>query len=201
MDDKQFGKTLAEVQKCQPATLKGKGSETPFAMAFGLSNPMLPPEYQRGVVDDFVESLNKDRSYSLLRNQHRYTVQIATFTGTVVMKSSELNKHNTANSKKMTDLEKGEKAAVALCKALRSRGIEAYEFHDRYCSIVTIGGFDQPARQLANGTLVPDPQIQQIIQRYQAQKVGNSTKIVVVDGIECDPLPVIIEVPRQRHRR
>ena len=155
LDDNQFEKTLADVRKFQPATLKSRGTPTPMLFAFGLPNPMLPPENQRGVVDPFIESINLKRPYTLLRNPRRYTVQIATFTGhTLYQKGAEAtDKFSSGNSKK-SELEMGEQAAVVLCKALRERGVEAYEFHDRYASIVTVGGFDQHSRQLANGTTV-----------------------------------------------
>jgi hypothetical protein len=144
VDDNQFEKTLADVRKYQPASLKNKGVPTPFSMAFGLSNPMLPPENQRGVVDPFIESINIKRPYTLLRNPRRYTVQIATFTGhTVYPDHSTLLDKLQPNNSKMSKLEMGEQAAVALCKALRERGVEAYEFHDRYASIVTVGSFDR----------------------------------------------------------
>ena len=190
LDDRQFEKILADVRKCQPESLRGRGPTNPFAMAFGLANPMLPPEHQRGVVDAFIESINKDRPYSLLRNSRRYTVQIATYTGQIEFKSasSPLNKLPVINPKKKTALEMGEQAAAELCKTLRNRGIEAYEFHDRYASIVTVGSFDQPNH----------PAIQQIIQQYQARIVDGKPQIIVIDGIECDPVPVVIEVPRIR---
>ncbi|MCL2005829.1 MAG: hypothetical protein FWG73_06655 [Planctomycetaceae bacterium] len=187
LDDRQFERTLADVRKCQPETLKGRRSPTPFSMAFGLANPMLPPEHQRGVVDAFIESINKG-PYSLLRNPRHYTVQIATYTGQMEYKraSALTNSIPLFNPKKKTELEMAGEAAIALCKALRDRGIEAYEFHDRYASIVTVGSFDQPNH----------PMIQQIIQQYQARIDGNSLKTVVIDGIECDPKPIVIEVPR-----
>ena len=200
LDDKQFEKTLAEVQKCQPASLKGKGSATPFSMAFGLPNPLLPPETQRGVVDAFIVSLNKDRQYSLLRNPRRYTVQIATFTGDTVFEknSAVLDKVSPASPKKMTKLEMGELAAVALCKALREQGVEAYEFHDRYASIVTVGSFDQYAWRQPNGTETMNPLVAKVIQQYQGQVSGSSHKPVIIKGIECDVQPRVIEVPRPR---
>ena len=188
LEDRQLERTLADVRKYQPEVLRGRGSPTPFSMALSLHNPMLPPPNQRGIVDPFVERINKDRPYSLLRNPRRYTVQIATFTGqTVYEKSSAALDKLPDNNRKMTELEMGERAAIALCQALRNRGIEAYEFHDRYASIVTVGGFDSVER---------NPQVQQIIQQFQARVVDRSQRIVVIDGIECDPTPVIIEVPR-----
>jgi hypothetical protein len=198
LDDNQFKKVIEEVRKCQPASLKSKASPLPFAMAFGLANPMLPPPHQRGVVDPYIESINLTRPYTLLRNQRRYTVQIATFTGrTEYYKASD--KIPDINQKK-SDLEKGEAAAVKLCKTLRERGVEAYEFHDRYASIVTVGGFDQPSRRMADGTIVIDPQVQQIIQQYQGQITGTSYNPVIINGIECDAQPRLIEVPRVRRK-
>ena len=188
-DDKQFEKTLAELQKYLPESLRGRGSPTPFSMAFGLYNPMLPSLSPRGVVDPYIEKINKDRPNSLLRNPRRYTIQVATFTGQTYEKSSAAPYNGYSGTGKMTELEMGERAAIALCQALRDRGFEAYEFHDRYASIVTVGGFDSVER---------NQQVQQIIQQFQARVVNRSQQIVVVDGIECDPIPVIIEVPRVR---
>jgi len=208
LDDKQFEKTLAEVRKCKPTSLKNKTLETPFAMAFGVSNPMLPPENQRGFVDPFIESINKNRPYTLLRNPRRYTVQIATFKGgsTYVKESgpwlggSQVSSAGLPPSagQKMSELEKGEQATVTLCKALRERGVDAYEFHDRYASIVTVGSFDHYGQMMPDGTTKMDPLIQQIIQQYQGQVTGKSYNPVIINGIECDVMPKVIEVPRVR---
>jgi len=193
-DDKQLEKTLDEVRKCQPKSLQGKGPLTPCLMAFPSPNPMLPPENQRGTVDPFIESINKERPYSLLKNRRRYTVQIAVFTGQIVMQrgSSALEKLPFANPDNLTKLEKGEQAATALCKALREQGVEAYEFHDRYGSIVTVGGFDQHSRQLPNGAVELEPSVLQTIRQYQGK---------IINGIECDPQPRVIEVPRVSRTR
>ena len=186
-DDKQLEKTLGEVRVCQPKSLKGRGS-VPCSMAFPSPNPMLPPENQRGVVDPFIESINKGRHYSLLRNPRRYTVQIAVFTGQIIVQrgSSTLEKLPFANPDNLTQLEKGERAAIALCKTLREQGVEAYEFHDRYGSIVTVGGFDQHSRQLPDGSVELEPLVLQIIRHYQGK---------IINGIECDAQPRVIEVP------
>jgi hypothetical protein len=206
LEDKQFEKTLAEVRKWQPASLRGKSTATPCSMAFGLQNPLLPSENQRGVVDDFIKSINERRPYSPLKNPGQYTVQIATFTGRTdfektaslfdMISSSNTKKTDSFGKTKKTELEMGEQAAVALCKALREQGVEAYEFHDRYASIVTVGSFNQ--QRLPDGRLVVDPQIQQIIQRYQGQVTGNTYKPVIINHIECDVQPTVIEVPRAR---
>ena len=201
LEDKQFEKTLDDVRKNLLTAMKNRGLVAPFTMmAFGLANPMLPPEHQQGVVDEFIEKINKDRPYSLLRNPGRYTVQIATFTGRNEFEKSSaiLDKLNPVSPKKKTQFEMGEQAAATLCKILREEyRIEAYEFYDRYASIVTVGSFNHHSRQLPNGTIVPDPQVQQVIEQF---KGGSATvyQPVVIKGIECDVQPRIIAVPRPR---
>ena len=196
LEDNQFKRTLEEVRRSQPESLKGRTSVAAFSlpMAFGLANPSLPPEHQRGTVDAFVEALNKNRPRSLLQNPRRYTVHIATFSGRAVMDPKDIRaieEGRNSFDQQVSALEIGEQAAAKLCQILHARGIEAYEFHDRSASIVTVGSFDQPGRQMPDGTMVPDPRIQQIIQQFQGQ---------VIDGIQCSPQPRLIEVPRVARR-
>ena len=196
LEDHQLLKTVEEVRRCEPESLKGKTSIGAFSlrMAYGLANPLLPPAKQRGTVDAFVESLNKDTPFSLLQNPRRYTVLIAKFEGRGVMKPNEIRAIESGRNSFDPDesaLAIMGRAAAELCRILRSHGWEAYEFHDRYSSIVTIGGFDQPNRQLPNGTMVPDPQIQQIIQQYKGR---------MINGYQCSPEPILIEVPRVARR-
>ena len=194
MEDRQLIRTLEEVRKTLPESLKGRGSPTPFSMAFPVANPMLPPKHQQGVVDAFVESLNRG-PYSLLRNPHPYTVQVATFvTGITVMErtsniSSLLNRHTDNDSDLAAELERGEQKAMTLVSALRERGHEAYVFHDRQRSIVTVGGFEQN-QQMA---------IEQTMRQFRGQPLGNGAfRPVVINGIVCDPQPRLIAVPRAR---
>ncbi|MDR0521188.1 MAG: hypothetical protein LBH00_04970 [Planctomycetaceae bacterium] len=207
MEDKRFKNALAEIKTCRPASITVKTVNPPFVNSFGLLNPILPPENPRGVVDKFIESININRPYTLLRNPKPYTVQIATFSGSkVLMRQDEADKilkgEGLPAANKMTNLEKGERAAVALCQALRKQGIEAYEFHDRYSSIVTVGSFDYYGRQMPDGTVAMDPQIRQIIQTYRGQEIVTGQtmtyKPVIINGAECDMLPKVIEVPRCR---
>jgi len=196
LEDNQFKRTLDEVRKCEPESLKGRTSVAAFStpMAMGVANPSLPPEHQRGTVDTFVESLNKSRPHSLLRNPRRYTVHIATFSGRAVMDPKDIRaieKGKDAFDHQVSALEIGGQAAAELCRFLRERGFEAYEFHEKFSSIVTVGSFDQPGRQMPDGTMVPCSGIQQIIQQFQGQ---------VINGIQCSPQPRLIEVPRVARR-
>ena len=185
LDDNQFKKTLEEVRLTKPESLKGKTSVTSFSFpnAFGVTNPMLPPEHQQKTVDAFIESINKG-PYSLLRNPRRYTVQVAVFTGRAAVDPKNIRNVEEGKisfEKETSALDIAERAATTLCQALRARGIEAYEFHDRYSSIVTIGGFDQ-----SDNSYIP-----QIVQKYKGQ---------TINGIRCIDQPRPIEVPRVARR-
>jgi hypothetical protein len=200
LEDKQFEKTCDDIRKCKPASMKNGPSPVPFAMAFGCSNPMLPPEHQH--VDPYIASINNKRDCSLLRNPGRYTVQVATFRGDSAgfawKDGDKAAEYGKMPSTGMSVLEKGEQDAVALCKVLRDRKMEAYEFHDRYESIVTIGSFDHYGQAMPDGTVRMYPQVQQIIEQYQAKVDPRTGKPVPVriNGIACDLQPRVIEVPR-----
>jgi len=196
LEDNQFKKTLDEVRRTQPESLKGKTSVAAFSfpMAYGLANPMLPPESRQGTIDTFVESLNKNRPYSLLQNPRRYTVQIAALTGRTVVDPKTIQAIESGRNsfdREESALETVGQAAADLCKVLRAQGVEAYEFHDRFGSIVTVGSFDQPGRQTPDGIMVMDPRIQQIIQQYQGRSIN---------GVQCSTQPRLIEVPRVARR-
>ena len=206
LEDNQFKRTLEEVRKVQPESLKGKTSVAAFSFpnAYGLANPMLPQEHQHGVVDHFIAEINKDSDYSLLRNPRRYTVQIVAFTGRVVVDPKDIRaieEGRNSFDRDVSTLEFVGQRATELCKFLRDRGVDAYEFHDRFSSIVTVGSFDQPGKQMPNGTMVPDPHIQQIIQQYKGQTIiiqqheGKTT-----NSVQCSSQPRLIEVPRVARR-
>ena len=197
LEDNQFKRTLDEIRKTQPESLKGKTSVAAFSFpnAYGVANPMVPPVHQHGTIDPFIEAINKNRPFSLLKNPRRYTVNIATFTGRAIMEPEAIRAiesgKNSQFDRQVSALEMGEQAAIELCRILRAQGVEAYEFHDKHASIVTIGSFDQPGKMMPDGTMVQDPHIQQIIQHYQGK---------VINGMRCVPQPRLIEVPRVAHR-
>lgn len=221
-EDQNFQKTLQAVKQCRPECLMKKQTSMNYAawrggmsrqtdrgplyMSFGITNPKLPPESKRGTVDKFIESINAQRPYSLLNCPNRYTVQVATFTGKVVIKPDEIKEieggRKPFSVRKVSELEMGEQAAVKLCRILRDEGFEAYEFHDRYASIVTVGSFNDIGQKLPNGMVNYHPGITAIINRFQGsvatQGALTSYEPVRFDDIECDIQPRIIEVPRKR---
>jgi hypothetical protein len=226
-DDLDFQKTLKEIKQCVPecmrsnqtnsqdykiwrsntAAINGKG---PLYMAFGVMNPMLPPENQHGNIDKLVEALNADSLYSLLKCPRRYTVRIATFTGKIIIRQDEIKEIEAGkkpfSSGKTSELEIAGKAATKLCKVLREQGVEAYEFHDRFASFVTIGGFDSYGQELPNGMIELHPEIAKIMEHFQGKPATQGVQPgtiahepVRIAGIECDVQPMIIEVPRKGH--
>ena len=93
--------------------------------------------------------------------------------------------------------------AHRLTVALRSRGVDAYEFHDRSESYVAVGSFDSVGEPLANGTIDINPTIHKIMKMYSAtpHKLpgGGSMGLQprTLSGIRFDIQAVPIEVPRR----
>jgi hypothetical protein len=130
----------------------------PMSHAFISKNPLLPKEYftPKGV-DAEVAKWNEDLEHSLLRCPGKYTIKVATFRGrTLLKKANDAEADDTGVRQAKVDdpLVVAVKNAHLLTEALRSRGWEAYEFHDRYESYVTVGSFDEMER-LPDGRLAP----------------------------------------------
>ena len=100
-------------------------------------------------------------------------------------------------------LEEAAKSAHLLTEALRKKGYEAYEFHDRSSSIVTVGGFDSVGTKRADGKIEINPAIHTIMRTFGAEtkvepgkapQVGKAKKLA---DIPFDVQPVPVEVPRR----
>lgn len=153
----------------------GRGSQGPMRRAFFTRNPLLPIEYfvPKGV-DDFVVKMNQGVEHSLLDCPGRFTVQIATFRGKTVLQTGKEQPKEEGGIGWMWGKHKGEPLVEAaqnahlLTETLRKKGFDAYEFHDRAESIVTVGSFDHVGERLANGQLAPTPDVQRIVQTFGA---------------------------------
>ena len=175
----------------------------PMWKAFMVANPMLPKEYfAPSGLDKFIVELNQDSPYSLLKCPGKYTVQVAHFTGRVEIDPAKVQ--DALNGGDFGDklAEAGEKAEK-LTKALREKGYEAYEFHDRYASIVTVGSFSSVGSPRPDGKIEIDPRILKIMQVFGPEKSrplpghpngAMAPKSVV--GIPFDMQPIPVEVPR-----
>lgn len=201
VDDPKAKNTLERIKTMRPQTLDPNGKKEsqdsftairqfhnkvwrkdgtqkqrgPMRMAFVIPNPKLSKNYFKPKgIDKFVEDLNKGRPYSLLKCGKAYTVRVATYTGgtlTQLKKNDKTMGDATATSR----LDKAGKSADRLAAKLRERGVEAYVFHDRTQSIVTVGGFDSHgAQRVKDGTLRFDPAVQQVIDYFAPIRPGSS---------------------------
>ncbi len=176
----------------------------PMGTAFIVTNPLLPPEYfvPKGI-DKLVVDMNKGVTHGLLQCPAPYTVKVATFTGHAII----LDVKNTTAIEKghmpKSYLEDAAKNAHTLTEALRKKGYEAYEFHDRSSSIVTVGSFDSVGSRRDDGKIEINPGIHKIMCTFGAEtkvepgKPPQVGKAKDLGGIPFDVQPLPVEVPRR----
>lgn len=146
-----------------------KASKGPMAGAFVTRNPMLPEEYfESPTVDSFVSQLNEGVPNSLLKCDGKYTVIVKTFQGMAAIQDGKMDKEFEPDGNR---LDKFAKDADKMCSRLRKQGVDAYQFHDRTRSIVTVGSFDELGRQLPNGQFEYTAPIRKLMQQYSALNV------------------------------
>ena len=199
-----------------------KADRGAFGGAFMTVNPLLDPaEIARKKPDLDLRKLNYGIQNGLIDNPSKYTVQVATFTGrsvTPIANSSLANKEEEfdrrlqstvdENGHQRTNLGASSEEAAQLAMALRRRGFDAWVYHDRYESIVTIGSFDNPQ----------DPQIAGIVKNFgsKSRKDQSGNEVMVAEVLTpdvtqvshrrkaptqmwvFDPQPRLIEVPHQK---
>ena len=97
-----------------------------------------------------------------------------------------------------------EELAHRLTMALRQKGYEAYEFHDRYASMVTVGSFNSVGTPRADGKIEINPQAHAIMETFGADKKvtpGQNTAQVgnpkIEAGIPLDIQPMLVETPKR----
>ncbi|MGH7129448.1 MAG: hypothetical protein ACREJB_03040, partial [Planctomycetaceae bacterium] len=149
------------------------GRPTPLSRAFMTINPLLSPEeVQRHQRDPLLLKLNTGNEYSLMDNPGRYTLIIGSFYGkgkSITALSGTLETA-AADFELENDLDQAAVRAWEMAKALRQgnfitrvngkpqrQAVEAYVWHERYRSVVTIGAFDD----------LGDPRVQQEIRQLQ----------------------------------
>jgi hypothetical protein len=198
VDDFEAQRTLKRIKQIEPKTLTGEGRKDtkqnlagwralknaflsstdddradelgPMGSAFISRNPLLPAEYfvPRGV-DQYVEDMNRGVQYSLLDAPKAYTFKVATFRGRSTLIGGS---RSDASESRFNDSENSLHVAAdnahRLTLALREKGWEAYEFHDRDESIVTVGSFDHAAQQLPGGRVAPTREIEAMIRVFDA---------------------------------
>lgn len=217
-DDKPTHQTLTGWRMVQQQVYELIGSEKkkmgPMRHAFVTTNPLLPPDYftSRGI-DESIVALNKGVPYSLLDCPGRYTVQVATFKGKVIIEQNEIRAIEDGKPME-SELAAAAKKADSLTKALRMKGYEAYQFHDRYASIVTVGSFDSVVAPRPDGKIEINPNVHKIMTTFGAdpaagaelqgalkasgldkQTLAMPVKSLV--GIPFDIQPIPVHVPKR----
>ena len=149
--------------------------------------------------------INKDVTHSLLDCPGRYTVQVAHFTGNVIIDQRKVQAIESGKPMESSLTKAAEKAHI-LTEALREKGYEAYEFHDRYASIVTVGSFNSCGTPRPDGKIEINPQIHAIIKTFggkpqeipglpPSKRHGQMVKQLM--GISFDMSPIPVEVPKR----
>ncbi len=198
------------------ANINSPGGGGPLRAAFMLPNPMLPDEYfQARKVDHFVIDLNKNAKYSLLSNPGVYSVKVATFGGEITSDLNEIEQRKQEqawrekNNKRITSskLMDAAKKATLLAHALRKKGFDAYEFHDRHESYVCVGGFDWLTQEDAAGQKRSNQEVIDTILEFKGSYVNVPGRektfqsyplptALTKAGIACDPQPIPVLVPK-----
>lgn len=182
----------------------------PLKYAFVTRNPLLPDDYFQSGVDKFVVGLNEKVEHSLLRSTGRYTVRVATFNGrTVTELATPENKAKSEDEETTDTLDLAAIQAHTMTTELRKKGVEAYEFHDRRASYVTIGSFESLGDVLPSGQFVYNPEMVSVLNQwcgYEMRSVTNprtgfvqmtpSCKTLIEKGIPFDIEGKFISVPR-----
>lgn len=201
---------------------RARNGGSPLAAAFLLPNPLLPPDYFRARnIDATLVKANKGKKHSLLKCKGRYSVRVATFTGEskfnadaayIERKRREqaaLLKSGEAITK--SDLADATYKADVLCRALRKKGVEAYQYHDRHESYVCVGSFDKlgDGRENQSGKSEMNPEIAKVIQQYKATTQMTSRGPIIVTrtiralkefNINFDAQPMPILVPKTKSK-
>jgi len=209
IDDERAQKTLRIVKQLRPKSLDPvaklvPGGKGPLHKAFLTRNPMLPEElkYSKGL-DPLLVRLNSGAEHSLFQNRWKYSLVVASFNGRAQVDPAKFQEFDKQLATEVT-LDNAGLECWQLAKALRSRGVEAYVFHERYRSIVTVGGFDLP----------DDPEIDRLMQLYGAKykpSADTNAPSLVAETVSLpgrragdpaaktwimDAYPQLIEVPR-----
>ncbi len=229
IDDSDAQQSLAWIKKLEPDCLKEgvtfhrtEQRPTPLSAAFLTVNPMMSADdlaAYRGI-DDFVLRLNHGERNSLLSCNGKHTLVVGTFAGKTAVET--YSPFGNKSIETDDDLDIAAKEASDLAAALREiEKVEAFVWHTRYQSLVTVGSFDSPN----------DPAIARYRQRFAADervnvlvpKFVNGVKMLAIDGSgnkipdisnigqttlpegfriwAFDPNPRLMAVPKRQGRR
>lgn len=192
------------------------GRPNPLSRAHLTTNPLMPAsEVKSRSMDPLIRQLNANMEYSLFRNKGRYSLRVATFKGSAIVQvGNRVNEKAQKNFDKIfgSNLDEAGTKAWELTEALRSasklgfeRNYDAWVFHDRYESYVTIGSFNTP----------DDPRIAVLAKQFkgknrthEGQEVLTAEVFTIPRNVPIgeqpdkfwmfDVTPKLVEVPRIR---
>jgi hypothetical protein len=182
----------------------------PMGKAFVTRNPMLPQSYfETPEVDSFVHELNDGVPNSLLKCDGKYTVVVKTFEGNGAFVDGKQEKAFEPSGDRLA---KNAEQANKMTAALRSQGVEAYQFHDRFRSLVTVGSYDDLGRELPDGQFDYAADIRQTMKKYSALNVrpelarqvsGGTNNAMAANAaalipFDVEPKPIIVPKTSKR---
>ncbi len=167
----------------------------PMGSAFLSRNPALPDETAVNTIDKFVYDMNKEVEHSLLDCRGKYSVRVATFTGSVVLNQKAIRELQRGDKKMKSRLAYAAEQTHRLTVALRQKGYEAYEFHDRGASMVTVGSFNTLGTPRPDGKLELDPRIVKIMQTFGRDEArGGQPRSLIGIPFDVNAVPVLVPV-------
>jgi len=213
-DERVAKQTLDFIKDFVPTSWKNdagfkptKGQPNPLSGAFFTLNPLLTPEeIARAKSDPLLVKINNGE-YSIMDNKGKYTLVVATFTGKSQTAVGESKFKKLTESFKLTNsLGDAAESAWMTAKMLREGQVrgrnegkkyDAFIFHDRYSSYVTVGSFDSSK----------DPRIEQYAQLFGAKysTAADGKQVMIGESLQIpgrvmplvfDPKPKLIEVPK-----
>ena len=226
--------------------LKTNRRQGPLGGAFLTVNPLLSPEeVKQRQRDPLLVKLNSGGKYSLYENKGEYTLVVASFSGKKMAHIGDSNSPeaeaafrlradgsegggdgfgNFWNKTETNDLDAASFSAWELAATLREReNFDAYIWHDRYQSIVTVGSFQSPndpklkkymrvfapapvTQVAATGDPVVFPEAPS--KNFGIGAGGTGTKILAAEGFgkhrdqtriwAFSPDPMLMRVPKRR---
>ncbi len=170
------------------------GRPSPLSRAFLTVNPLWDGDVSTSSVDEFLVDLNAGQDHSLLQNKGKFTLTIATFSGNSVI---QVGNEKSSGGQSFFDKTFGSSLdgcannARTLASEMRNakkhgydRNYEAWVFHEKYRSIVTIGSFDSK----------DDPRIRTLMAQFAVKTTPHPQT-----GLDMD-VPEVFTIPRQPKR-
>ena len=212
IEDATAQKTLKFVKGYRPKVLSDAGyggiesGPGPLHKAFLTMNPLIKPEdVARRTRDPLLVRLNSGTEYSLYDNKRKHTLIVASFYGKSQIKPTKFAEFE-EKLKTNVSLDQAALDSWQLVKTLRTQGYDAYVFHERFRSIVTVGGFNSPeesevqrlknlfgAKYRKNPDSGKDVLVSESIQ-IPGRKEGDPP----LKSFTLDPVPELMDVPRAK---